>query len=115
MKKANQCLLLGEIPQPLSTVLSNQHCGKAIKPSTNSDQTAAKIEAAPTLKPKENNNLNFFNLWNESISPALTITTFHLNYASPWPFELQMYELFIIHDVTWVFGAHVLKASAKLA
>lgn len=101
----------------ISSALSDQHCGEASKPSTNSDKTAAKIEAAPTLKPKENSNLTFFykNLWNESISPAFTITTFHLNYASQWLFELQMYELFMICNVTGVFLSHVLKASEKLA
>lgn len=50
-KKANQYLLLAEIAQPLSTVLSDQPHGKAIKPGTNSDQTAAKTEVAPALKP----------------------------------------------------------------
>ena len=50
-------------------------------------------------------NLNVFNLWNESIPSTITITTFHLNYASPWPFQLLMYELFIICNVTEYLGA----------
>lgn len=116
MKKATQYWLEWNIPT-ISSALSDQHCGEASKPSTNSDKTAAKIEAAPTLKPKENSNLTFFykNLWNESIPPTFTITTFHLNYASQWLFELQMYELFMICNVTGVFWSHVLKASEKLA
>lgn len=58
MKKANQSFIGWNISTG-STALSDQHCGKATKPSTNSDKTAAKIEAAPTLKPKANHNLKF--------------------------------------------------------
>lgn len=75
-EEVNQYLLLGEIPPQLALIHSN-NIGKAIQPSPNSNQTTAKIEAAPTLKPRENNNLNVFNLGNESISSTITITTFH--------------------------------------
>lgn len=104
MKKANQYLLLGEIPPQLSTILFKQHWqSHSAQPQFQSNN--CKTEAAPTLKPRENNNLNVFNLWNESISSTITITTFHLNYASPWPFQLLMYELFIICNVTEYLGA----------